>query len=322
MRWLWLAAVTCLATPLAAEPRQIEHRYGTTEIDGTPERVVSLSFIGHDFLLSLGVTPVALRYWYGTHPYGVWPWAQEALGAAEPVVLYGEINVEQIANLKPDLIVGQWSGMTANDYRFLSQIAPTLPPPVGEGDYSAAWQDMTRQLGLALNRQGEAEDVIARLEGRFATVRDAHPEWAGKSSVVAWPPRIGAYTSKDLRSRFLTDLGFAPQSQVDALIGANAFFVTIPQEDLSALDVDLLLWTHTANLPQALEGIALRKTTRAYQEGRELYADYDLTAALSHSSPLSLDHALDRIVPLIEAAMDGDPATEVATTAIEGVTPK
>jgi len=37
---------------------------------------------------------------------------------------------------------------------------------------------------------------------------------------------------------------------------------------------------------------------------------------------LSLDHALDRIVPLIEAAMDGDPATEVATTAIEGVTSK
>lgn len=322
MRAILCCMILGMASPLWAEPRQLNHRYGVTEIEGTPERVVSLSFVGHDFLLALGVKPVALRRWYGTGPNGVFPWAEKALGDAKPVVLFGDIDIEQIALLKPDLIVGQWSGMSQTQYRMLSRIAPTLPPAAGEGDYSSSWQVMTRQLGLAMNIPEKAEKVIDRLETRFADIRARHPEWAGKSTVVAWPPRIGAYTSVDLRSRFLTDLGFAPPVAVDQMIGSNAFYVMIPQEDLTPIDVDLLVWTNTAGLAEALDGIVLRKSMRAYREGRELYADYDLTAALSHSSPLSLDYALDRMVPLIEAAMDGDPATPVETTAAEGVAPQ
>lgn len=322
MRLPFTFVITCLASPLWAEPRQIVHRYGTTEIDGTPQRVVSLSFIGHDFLLALGVVPIALRYWYGDGENGVFPWAQQALGDATPTVLYGDIDIEQIALLKPDLITGQWSGMTQAQYDLLSQIAPTLPPAAGEKDYSSSWQTMTRQLGLALNTPEKAKTVIDDLEARFARVRADHPDWEGRSSVVAWPPRIGAYTSVDLRSRFLTDLGFAPPVAVDQMIGANAFYVMVPQEDLTPIDVDLLVWTHTAGLEDALNSIILRKTMRAYREGREVYTDYDLTAALSHSSPLSLDYALDHMIPMIEAAMDGDPATVVAPLAAEGAAPQ
>ncbi|MQY43921.1 hypothetical protein GG681_14840 [Epibacterium sp. SM1969] len=64
----------------------LHHSFGTTLIEGTPKRVVSLSFVGHDFLLSLGVVPIALRYWYGGHEHGVFPWGEQLLGDAEPVV--------------------------------------------------------------------------------------------------------------------------------------------------------------------------------------------------------------------------------------------
>ncbi|MFW8637363.1 SIP domain-containing protein [Cribrihabitans pelagius] len=37
-------------------PTVIEHRYGTTTVPAKPKRIVSLSFIGHDFLLALGET--------------------------------------------------------------------------------------------------------------------------------------------------------------------------------------------------------------------------------------------------------------------------
>jgi iron complex transport system substrate-binding protein len=37
-----------------------------------------------------------------------------------------ELNVEAVAALDPDLIVGVSSGMTAEEYETLSQIAPTL----------------------------------------------------------------------------------------------------------------------------------------------------------------------------------------------------
>ncbi|MEM8693350.1 MAG: ABC transporter substrate-binding protein [Pseudomonadota bacterium] len=319
-----LICCACLtaASAAKAEAREIRHRYGTTTIEGTPRRVVSLSFIGHDFLLALSVKPIALRFWYGDNPNGVWPWAEDALGDAEPKVLYGDIDVEDIALLKPDLIVGQWSGMTETEYRLLSRIAPTLPPARGESDYSSSWQVMTRQLGLALNRQDEATVIIQRIEDRFAAARARHPDWAGQSAVVAWPPQIGVFTSEDLRSRFLHDLGFVSPPKVDTLTTGNAFFITLPQEDLSPIDGSLIVWVHTPDLSETLDGILLRKNLRAYREGREVYADFDLTAALAHSSPLSLDYALDRLIPLIAAAVDGDPSTIVPGMPIKEAKPE
>ena len=93
-------------------PVTLTHKFGTTTIDTQPERVVSLGFAGIDNLLALGVKPVAVRYWYGDYPYAAWPWAQDALGDAQPVVLKGDLNIEQIAALQPDVIMAVSSGIT------------------------------------------------------------------------------------------------------------------------------------------------------------------------------------------------------------------
>ncbi|WP_341368072.1 iron-siderophore ABC transporter substrate-binding protein [Yoonia sp. BS5-3] len=301
----------CSASAALADARQIDHAYGTTEISGTPQRVVSLSYIGHDFLLALGTRPIALRYWYGTGEFGVWPWAEEALGDAEPVLLYGGIDIEQIALLSPDLIVGQWSGMTEAEYRLLSQIAPTVPHPAGASAFSASWQDMTAQLGIALDKEDQASEVIAALEARFERVQSAFPEWHDKTAVMVLPSRVSAFGSSDLRGRFLKDIGLQLPPAVDAMAGFDPNFIRIPDEAIAAIDTDVLIWAHSPNLNAALSAIPLRSSMRAVREGREVFADYDLTAALNHSSPLSLPYALDRLVPLIDAAIDGDLSTQV-----------
>lgn len=297
--------------PAHSQSFEIHHRFGSTQIDGTPRRVVSLSYNGHDFLLALGVTPVALRHWYGDHPFGVWPWAQAALGDAEPVVLRGAIDIERLAALKPDLIIGQWSGMTEAEYRLLSRIAPTLPPAEAEGDYTSSWRLILSRLGMALGRQAEAEAIAGRLDRRFAQIRAARPHWRDRTAVMVWPPRTGAYTRRDLRGRFLADLGFKTPPALEALAGERAFHVEVPQEDLSPIDADVLIWLHTQDARRIVDGMPLRPSMRAHKEGREIFLDATLTSALSHSSPLSLDYALDRLVPMIEAAVDGDPATPV-----------
>jgi len=71
----------------AAFPVTIPHKFGSTTIEAEPERVVSIGYNEHDFLLALGVIPVALRDWYGEQPNSVWPWAQDELGDATPEVL-------------------------------------------------------------------------------------------------------------------------------------------------------------------------------------------------------------------------------------------
>ena len=307
--------MTCCA-PLHAQefPVEVEHRFGTARIAEAPQRVVSIGFIEHDFLLSLGVVPVGLRRWYGDHPYGVWPWAQEALGDVEPYVMQGEIDVERIAFLEPDLIVGQWSGMTARQYALLSQIAPTLAPQAGAGDYGMPWPSMLRQAALATGRNAQAEAIIARLEARFAGLRAAHPDWQDKSAVMVWAGQTGAYTREDVRGRFLEDLGFTVPDAVNELGTERNFYVLIPAEDPSPIDTDVLIWIDAIGSVAGLERMPLRPMMRAYHEGREVYSDPLLSAALSHSSPLSLDYALDRLVPLIEQAADGDPATVVRSS--------
>ena len=300
---------------------EIAHRYGTTEIKGTPRRVVSLSFIGHDFLLALGVKPVALRYWYGQYPFGVWPWAQDALGDAEPVVMRGELDIELIASLEPDLIVGIWSGMSEDDYRLLSRIAPTVAPTAEHGDYGTPWRAMMRTLGKATGRSDEAERTIDGVDRKIARLRTQYPDWQGKSATFVWPGELGAYTSRDIRGRLLAELGFEVAAAVDDLRRGDLFYVLISEEDLSPIDTDVLIWLHSSDAPDRIRGLPLRKTMRAYKEGRELYADEILSSALSHSSPLSLDYALDRLAPLLAQATDGDPGTRGESSAKAGLVP-
>ncbi|MFC3614176.1 ABC transporter substrate-binding protein [Lutimaribacter marinistellae] len=319
-----LLSLTLASAPAAAQefPVRIPHAFGTAEIPDRPTRVVSLSFIGHDFLLALGLRPYALRKWYGDYPFGVWPWAQDALGQAEPIVMQGEIDIEAISAMQPDLIVGQWSGMTAHDYRLLSQIAPTLAHQAEWGPYGAPWQGMLRNLGRATGHSDRAEAWIDRLDARFARIRADHPDWQGASAAVVWAGRIGAYTGRDIRGRLLRDLGFTIPTEIDARGGLNTTYVPIPPEDLSPIDVDALIWLDAGAGTDRLNALPLRNTMRAYAEGREVYSGLMLSAAMSHSSPLSLDHALDTLVPLLEAAMDGDPATVVASSAKAGILPK
>jgi iron complex transport system substrate-binding protein len=49
----------------------------------------------------------------------------------------------------------------------------------------------------------------------------------------------------------------------------------------------------------------------AVAEGREIFADDLLVGAFSHGSLLSLPYALERLEPMITAAIDGDPETVV-----------
>ncbi len=305
-----------------AFPVVIEHQFGETTVQAGPSRIVSLSFIGHDFLLSLGKPPHALRKWFGPHPYGVWPWAADALGEARPIVMQGEIDIEAIAAMQPDLIVGQWSGMTRREYQLLSRIAPTVPPQAQYGDYGTPWQEMLRTLGRATGRLDQAEEIIARIDARFHGIRQAHPEWQGASSVMVWAGQNGAYSARDIRGQFIEALGFKVPDAINTKASFNNYYVLIPPEDLSPIDVDALIWLDAGGSVSRLERMPLRPTLRAYGEGREIYADVLLSAALSHSSPLSLNYALDRLVPLLEAAMDGDPASAVTSTAEAGLLPE
>ncbi|MFT6391067.1 MAG: iron complex transport system substrate-binding protein [Ilumatobacter sp.] len=306
----------------AAFPVTIDHKFGSTTIEAEPTRVVSVGFNEHDFLLALGVVPVGLRDWYGDQPNGVWPWAQDELGDAAPEVLSSNsLTYEQIAALNPDLIVGVWSGMTDEEYELLSEIAPTVAQPDMYDDYGTPWQEQTEILGRATGRSDVAADVVAGIEERFDDIRDEHPEWEGQTASVAFVTEDGpgAYTSQDTRSRIMIDLGFSIP-EINDSAPAGSFYLQLSPEDISPLDVDVLVWV--AGSQEGLDSILTKLPTRvaldAVNEGREVFASIELGGAFSHGSPLSIEFALDELVPEINAAVDGDPATAVPSAVVVG----
>lgn len=300
----------------SAFPVTIEHKYGSTEIPEQPQRVVSVGYSEQDELLALGVIPVGVREWYGGYPYEVWPWAQDELGDAQPETIgAGELNFEAITALDPDLIVGVTSGMTQEEYDLLSQIAPTVAQPGEYVDYGTPWQEVTRILGQATGHSELADEIVTDLENRFAEIREAHPEFEGATLAVAFAfdGSPGVYASQDTRPRLLSELGFVTPEVYDEVAG-DSFYITFSEEELpTMLDVDTVVWL--AGSDEGIELIRehpLRPSLRIAEEGREVFLGALLGGAFSFSSPLSINYLLDELVPMLEAAVDGDPATAVA----------
>lgn len=193
-------------------PVTIEHRYGATTIESEPQRVVTVGLVEQDALLALGVVPVATTEWFGEYPGAIWPWAQDELGAnAPPEVLTDTdgIQFERVAALQPDLILGLYAGLSEEDYRTLSQIAPTVAQPPDAIDYGVSWQEVTRTIGAAVGRAQQAEELVTGIERRFEEIRTANPAFAGATglAVTTWEG-YWVYGAEDPRGRLLRDLGF------------------------------------------------------------------------------------------------------------------
>lgn len=300
-----------LSWPLATQAfeARFEHQHGETVLTRVPERVVSIGYSDQDDLLALGVRPVAVREWFGDRDKATWPWAYDLWGDFDPVVLpRGELDVERIAALEPDLIVAISAGIDHALYRQLSQIAPTLPQSADYPTWSMPWQARTRWIGRAVNREEAAEEAIAEVEQRFDDTRQAHPEWVGKQALSAyfWEGELGVYGSNDLRGQFLEELGLEVPARVNRMAG-DRFYTEVSLENLDLLNVDAVIWLSEDDAQADAAQVPGRELMEFHREGREVYADGPLAGAFSFVSPLSLHYLFDHLVPkLAEVLADNE----------------
>jgi iron complex transport system substrate-binding protein len=280
-----------------------------------PERIITVGYTDQDVVLALGVVPIATRDFGIERPGAIGAWAQdelEALGGEVPEVLsVSELDFERIATLRPDLILGISSGMDGGVYTTLSQIAPTVAQSDGYIDYGVPWQERARVIGRALGKEHEAEQLVADVEAQFTAAREAHPEFEDAGGIV-----IGIGTGGELfvsgpahqRARFLTSLGFEIPGAI-AEIAGEQFYGEISPEQLELIDTDVVVW-RGVDAAQLAEN-ALYQQLDVAQEGRAIFLEDNglLSSALSHSTVLSLPVLLDELVPMLAAAVDGDPAT-------------
>lgn len=303
-------------TEAGAFPVTIKNKFGETKLVDAPERVVAVGLVEQDALLALGVVPVGTTEWFGEKPGALFPWAKEKLGdGALPTVLKDKdgIQFEQIAALQPDLIIGLYSGITADDYKKLTAIAPTVAQPTGVPDYGVAWQDVARTVGQAVGKPKQADELVKGIEQRFETVRSEHPEFKGKTALAATPwEGYFLYGTQDPRSRLLTDFGFSLPGGLDKVIG-DKFGGNVSAERLSVLDQQVLVWFPAKGGTAKLKADPLYKNFKVRTEGRDVFIeenhDDQLYGAIQFVSVLSLPIVLDQLVPKLSKAVDGDPAT-------------
>lgn len=299
-----------------AFPVSIKNKFGTAEVKAAPQRVVTVGLVEQDALLALGVVPVGTTEWFGEKPGALFPWASAKLGgAAVPEVLKDKdgIQFEKVAALRPDLIIGLYSNISADDYQKLSAIAPTVAQPTGVPDYGVAWQDVARIVGKAVGKGTQADELVKGIETRFAAVRTEHPEFKGKTALLASPYEgYFLYGSQDPRSRLLTDLGFTLPSGLDAVIG-DKFGGNISAERISILDQQALVWFPAKGGTAKLKNDPLYKNLAVRKQGRDIFVeedyDNDLYGATSFVSVLSVPIVLDQLVPKLSKAVDGNPTT-------------
>jgi iron complex transport system substrate-binding protein len=310
------------APAAGAFPVSIENKYGTTTVKAEPKRIVVVGLVEQDALLSLGVAPVATTEWFGEKAGAIWPWAEAALGGnPKPQVLTNTdgVQVEKVAALRPDLIIGLYSGLTKDEYDKLSQLAPVLAQPKDQAEYGVSWQEVTRTVGKAVGRSAQAEKVVAGVQAKFDAVKAANPKFAGATALMATTYEgYYVYGPQDARGRFLTDLGFKLPDGLAEVTGKD-FGANLSKERTDLLDTDVLIWlVDKYDTDKAkVQADPLYTKLEVKTEGRDIYLENEeLTgAATSFITPLSLPFLLDKLTPLLAAAVDGDPATTVGRPA-------
>ncbi|WP_018717851.1 ABC transporter substrate-binding protein [Arhodomonas aquaeolei] len=288
--------VALAATPVA-DARTVVTAYGEVDIDGTPQRVVTLYEGALDAALAVDVAPVGAVTTRGGD--GVAGYIQDRAGDVAIVGTPRETNVEAVLAQRPDLILAS-PRLPRAQYELLSGIAPTVVPDV-QGFRADAWKDEAQLYARALGQTPAMDEAIARVENRAARIASAvtgrYNADDRTAYLVRWMPQGPMVMSSRL---FATGLLGAAGFDVETagLVGGDRpHSDPLSLEALSRIDGDwLFLATLNADGREALDAA---RTSPAFRRldvvRRERVVPVDGQLWTSASGPLAAEAVLDDI---------------------------
>lgn len=220
-----------------AETITVPSAYGEVDVPVAPERVAAVSYDSPWQLMSLDVTPVA------TIDYSQWIESysaeqQEFIADAETIGTYGEINYEALAATEPDLIIGDAYEVDEAAYARLSEIAPTVV--VGGGD-RGDWQDITREVAVAVSELDSWEDSKAAYEQLRDTTTDEYAEVIAGNSWINFSlgDDAGQFSVQlptgATGNMVVNEMGLAYGPQIPLEDENNYGYVSLPLEQLGTV---------------------------------------------------------------------------------------
>ncbi|MFD5031441.1 ABC transporter substrate-binding protein [Streptomyces sp. NPDC058405] len=209
-------------------PRTITHALGKTELKARPQRVVVLDVGEFDNVVSLGVQPVGYAPTEGDD--GIPSYLKKGAGTPKSVGTINNLNLEAVAALRPDLILGSQL-RAADKYQELSKIAPTVFS-IRPG---FTWKENYLLNAQALDRTAEAKAELDAYGKRAADLGAAiGPDKPTVSMVRYMPDRLRLYAKASFIGTILDDTGLPrPENQQ-----INDLAVEISPEKIDDADAD------------------------------------------------------------------------------------
>ncbi|GEN27269.1 ABC transporter substrate-binding protein [Halovibrio variabilis] len=238
----------------AAQARTLDTAFGDVEVEGTPERVVTLYEGALDAALAAGITPLGAVTTRGGD--NVAEYVEAHLGDDRPAIMgvVREINIEAVLAQQPELILAP-AQLSEEQYQLLSLIAPTVVPhtqPLAADN----WEAEARLYGEALNRKEAIEEAIAAVDQRTMELADAlaDAEVGGTAFLVRWMPGGPMVMSENLIATGLLERVGLEVQGADLIGERGVHSDVLSLENLSQVDGDwLFLATLNEDGQEALE---------------------------------------------------------------------
>lgn len=225
----------------SGESYTVQHAMGDTTVDAEPERIVVIDSPHLDALVALGITPVGATESGATN--GLPGYLADGLGTTEIVGTTAEPDLEAIAGLEPDLIIGARVRHEAM-YDRLSAIAPT----VFSENSGTNWQEQARITAAAVDRSDEMETLLTDLDDRAARVGEAVGAEGRTASIVRFrAENFRLYGPATFSGTILTQVGF----DLGARDWNEYSMLELSPENYDRIDGDVVFFTDRAGSADA-----------------------------------------------------------------------
>ncbi|MFE4519259.1 ABC transporter substrate-binding protein [Kitasatospora sp. NPDC056783] len=243
-------------------PRTIRHAMGETVVPARPTRVVVLDTGELDNVAALGIQPVGVVY--ADASKSLPSYLKDKAGSPAAVGTINSLNLEAIAALKPDLILG--SQLRAQEqYAQLSKIAPTVFSLRPGYPWKQNFLLNASAFGLEAEARSQLDAYQAAAAAIGAKLGDKRP---AITPLRFMPGRTRLYAELSFIGTILTDVPL-PQPEIERV---KELAVEVSPEQIDKADADWIFYgvygSPSSTNQDAVLGGALWKTLGAVKSGQ------------------------------------------------------
>lgn len=294
----------------AAFPVSVTHGQGTVTIDEKPERVVVLGSADAQIASALDL-PIVGAVSNPSSEDGNWPGIASPLPADVTVLDSVEPNLEQIAQMNPDLILATTSQPSYTElYEQLSEIAPVISYKTTPLQDSG--EDLVALIGEASGESGAAAALIAESDQAIEAFAAEFPQLEGAGYVFGQYAGGVTYlivSPTALSVQFMNRLGLVVPERVGALwdendtsYAASVGMITPSNEQLDLLDsADIaFISAYGDGAAEEFTSIPLVSSLELLSADRLNLIGQDLAAPLLQPNPATTTYVLEQLRPYFE----------------------